>query len=258
MRLKPDRDLPCISVAATRRDRARQPVRIEFLWVCVRVLLAGLLATAAAADEREGLSPGLLTFAIASQPLVSALAAYSAASGVQLLYESSFAMERQSTSVEGEYTREAALTRLLTGTDLTIRYTRANAVTLVPTSLRDADNPPADPLAIADADLTLDTLRVPGSIEAGDPLVEYSRAIQADIESALKRNATTRIGEYRVAVKLWVDPSRMVRRAELLRSSGDAARDVAISSSLQGLVLSRSSPANTPQPVRVVIEVKRP
>jgi hypothetical protein len=237
--------------------RADRPRLLERIWRVAGVCgwcCAVLLSTPASGGAGEE-AQGRLLFRIPSQPLASALQAYSLTSGVQLLYESEVAEGRRSTAIDGEFTREAALARLLTGTDVTASYARSDAVTLaLPAPAQ--DEPPADPLT--GADLSLDTLRVKGTVALGDRLTDYSRAIEVDIRNALRRDAKTRKGDYRVAVRLWIDPSRMVRRAELMQSSGDLERDTVISGLLQGLMLSQAAPANMPQPVRLVILVKRP
>jgi hypothetical protein len=57
-------------------------------------------------------------------------------------------------------------------------------------------------------------------------------------------------------VKLWVDLSRTIRRAEVAQSTGDAERDVAIAQALKGFVISRAPPSNAPQPIRVIVSVR--
>lgn len=206
-----------------------------------------------AAEERQYLAA--LNFDIPSQPLASALQAYSKITGVQLLYESSNSIGRMSTKVVGQLSRDAALRELLADTDLTIHYTRANAITLAPASA-DLDGPPS--AVFAKADLTLDTLRVRPSAERSDPseLRAYAGVIQSDIQQALKKDAKTRNGSYSAGIKLWIDGPRTVRRTELFRSSGDQDRDVVISRLLDGLQISQAPPANTPQPVMVMITVR--
>jgi hypothetical protein len=197
---------------------------------------------------------------IPSQPLDLALQVFSRASGVQVLYESELAAGRRSTPVEGRLSGEAALRGLLAGSDLVVHTISPDAITLSRHSDSPAeggrDTPPGHPLA--GVDLTLGTLRVMAPPEAGEDaaLRDFNQALQADIQNALKKNARTRTGNYRVAVKLWIDPARILQKTELLESTGDAQRDTDISNVLRGLVVSRAAPANTRQPVRVVIVVK--
>ncbi len=194
-------------------------------------------------------------FNIRAQSLVDALQSYSMQTGIQVMFETASAAGYRSVKVEGEFTPEAALRLLLANTDLRIRYTRTSAVTLAPASAPNPDEPPARP--IANADLSLDTLKVTGASEGQDRALaaRYIDSVQADIQNALKRVAQTRKGHYRVAVRLWINTARTVQRIELEGSTGDADRDRLITSILEGLVLSQQAPANTPQPMRFMIGI---
>lgn len=217
------------------------------------ILLAVLAAGQAATQDGDDL-PSATTFQIPSQPLVSALQAYSQATGVEVLYESRIAAGLQSAPVEGVFLPQVALRLLLASTDLVVHYNRSNAITL---SLpADEHLPPASPLG--GADLELDTMRVSGGQAQPNASLmrEFSESVRRDIEVALRKSVRTRSGNYRTSVRLWVDPSRTVRKAELAQSTGDAERDAQIASLLEGLVLTRTPPANAPQPVRIVIVVR--
>ena len=223
----------------------------------VALLLAGMLAAMvsaiAARDDAGQYAP--MRFQIPSQPLTAALQAYSRATGVQLLYESGATSDRMAPAIEGEFTRDAALRILLVDTDLMIRYTRANSITLVPVTA----DPDAPPSAVFDqADLALDTLVVRRARPTGDAsqLRAYSGVIQSDIQHALRKEAKTRNGAYSAGIKLWIDGPRTIRRTELFRSSGDLDRDDMIARLLDGLQVSQAPPANTPQPVMVMITVR--
>ena len=221
--------------------------------MAVLFMLAAIATATAAGDDRPGPAP--MTFNIPSQPLAKALQAYSTATGAQLLYESSAATGRVSTALEGTFARDQALRILLTDTDLMVRYTRANSITLAPASV-EGDEPPA--AVFAKTDLTLDTLRVRSTAARADvgQLRAYEGVIQADIQQALKKDGRTRSGSYSAGIRLWIDGPRTVRRTELFRSSGDLDRDSAIGRLLEGLVISQAAPANTPQPVHVMITVR--
>ncbi|MEW6639071.1 MAG: STN domain-containing protein [Pseudomonadota bacterium] len=225
----------------------------------VMAALAAAGLCAAAAEERQAVNADApIDFHIPAQPLASALQAYGERTGVQVLYESTSAAGRRSIAVEGAYTPGDALNLMLTGTDLKVRYIRPDAITLAPPSLA-ANEPPASPLgATAAADLSLGTLRVRAA-DAGEDtsrLHDYSESVQTDIQKALQKNSRTRVGSYRAVLDLWIDPSRIIQRTELFRSTGDPERDEAVASALRGLVISRAAPSNTPQPIRVVIVVR--
>jgi len=218
------------------------------------LVIAGICA--ATAQEREAVAVAEpIAFHIPAQSLANALQAYGERTGVQVLYESMSAAGRESAAVEGNFTPVDALNLLLTGTDLKVQYNRPDAITLaLPSS--DQNRPPASPLVTAD--LSLGTLRVRATSDGDDAgrLHDYSESVQTDIQKALQKNTKTRGGSYRAVLDLWIDPSRTVQRTELFRSTGDQERDAAVASTLRGLTISRPAPANTPQPVRVVIVVK--
>jgi hypothetical protein len=199
---------------------------------------------------------GPVKFDIPAEPLIDALQAYSVQSGVQVMFETASAAGYQSAPIEGEFAPEVALRALLANTDLQIRYSRPAAITLAPASAADPDDPPTHPLTSGAADMALDTLRVTGTAEPDSHRFDqYIAAVQTDLEKALKKVVARRRGDYRISVKLWVDPSRTVERAELQGSTGDRDRDGAIANVLRGLVLSHAAPANTPQPMLFMISI---
>lgn len=228
--------------------------RSVFNIILSAVMVVAMIATIAARDDVAQFAP--MRFSIPVQPLTGALQAYSRATGVQLLYESGATGDRMSPPVDGEFTRDAALRMLIADTDLTIRYTRANSITLVQAS-SDPDAPP-DAVFGAQADLALDTLLVRRPRPGSDPsqLRAYSGVIQSDIQHALRKDAKTRNGAYSAGIKLWIDNPRTVRKTELFRSSGDQERDETIARVLDGMQVSQAPPANTPQPVMVMITVR--
>jgi secretin/TonB-like protein len=223
-------------------------------WICSLLVIAGICA--AFAEERRAVTASEpIGFHIPSQSLAEALQAYGQRTGVQVLYESNSASGRRSAAVEGNFTAEQALNLLLAGTDLKVQYTRPDAITL---ALRSAttDRPPVSPLG--SVDLSLGTLRVRASGDGDDVgrLHDYTAGLQIDIQKALQKNVRTRGGNYRAVLDLWIDRSRTVQRTEVFKSTGDVERDTAVASVLHGLTITRQAPANTPQPVRIVIVVK--
>jgi hypothetical protein len=241
----------------TELSRRRFSFARDLLLVIGMALVAGF-AFAGGTDSSSIQEPGHLTFHIPAQPLVTALRSYSEVSGVQVLYESRLAAGIRSPGVEGDFTAEAALRALLAGTELTVHYTRANAITITRAIREIGNEPPRYPLA--PADLSLDTLRVTPSEASPDQsdLTQYTGVVQADIQNALQRNSRTRSGDYHAGIKLWVTASRTVERIELFRSSGDRQRDAAISQALQRLVISAAAPTSVAQPINVVITVRSP
>jgi hypothetical protein len=238
------------------------PARMRAHCISLALVLAGVASlvlfspytTVSWSEDGSDKWFGAIRFNIPAQPLDSALQAYSKLSGVDVLYESRIASQLYSSPVEGMLTRQAALEAMLAGTDVTVQYTRSDAITLSLASYQ-VDIPPASPLA--DADLMLDTLRV-SAVAPPDKskMRDFSQSAQADIEAALRKDTRTNSGNYRASVKLWVDPTRVIRRAELAQSTGDATRDASIADTLRGLMLRKEPPENAPQPVRIVIVVR--
>lgn len=72
-----------------------------------------------------------IDFAFPAMPLDEALAAYGAASGVQLIYDSSATQYLRSVAVVGRYDRAEGLRRLLAGTGLTPQFTAERSATLL-------------------------------------------------------------------------------------------------------------------------------
>lgn len=222
------------------------------------ILLAAALALVCAAKaaqlDASSTSQPIL-FDIPAQPLVSALHAFGRRVGVQVLYESRAAVGRSSEAVQGRFTPDEALKRLLAGTDLEIRHARVDAVTLVPLTPPEADLPPISPLT--DVDLSIGELRVRATAKPNDleRLSEYSEIVRAEIQRALLKNARTASGNYRAVVDLWIDPARTIRKAALLHPTGEDERDMAITKTLEGLTISRPTPADAPQPIRAAVAV---
>lgn len=232
------------------------------LRVCDRPLRAVVIISATAIGAVVALGDDVsapftpVKFSIPAQALVDALQSYSMQTGIQVMFVTSSAAGYRSVKVEGDFTPEAALQLLLADTDLRIRYTRTSAVTLAPASAPNPDEPPTRPLATVD--LSLDTLRVTGASEGPNRALtaDYINSVQMDIQNALKGVVRNRKGNYRVAVKLWINTARAIQRIELDGSTGDPDHDRLIVSTLHGLVLSQQAPANTPQPMRFMIGIQ--
>lgn len=224
----------------------------------VAVACMTVTATRGVAADRTSAStsaPGdRISFEIPAQPLASALQAYGVRTGLQIMYESRSATGLQSRAVTGEFSREAALELLLSGTGLRVRYATPTAITLARgTGL---DLPPPDPLL--EANLSIGELRIRASKET-DPaaLQHYAESVQIDIQAALRKDPRTGSGNYTARLELWIDAAHTIRKARFVRSTGDEARDAAVTAVLLGLrTTSRFAPANIPMPIRIGIVVK--
>lgn len=230
--------------------------QIEWTLAFIVLVLFGLAGGHAWAGEgAPSPSSTAIAFNIQSQPLAQAIQAFSQASGVEVLYESNIAAGRMSAAVEGRYPPEAALQTLLGGAGFKIRFTRHNAVVLsLPSAQHDL--PPAH--ALDNFDLSLSPIHVNAGLERGGDaqLREFGDMVQNEVERVLRKNSKIRSGNYRIRVKLWIDPSRTIQRAELAQSTGDLDRDAAITGVLRGFVVSQVPPLNTPQPIRVIVAVR--
>lgn len=75
-------------------------------------------------------APSVQRFAITSQPLSSALLKFADQSGLDVVYDARLAQDKTTDGVQGTYTSEQALRKLLADTRLRHRYTNTTTVTL--------------------------------------------------------------------------------------------------------------------------------
>lgn len=95
---------------------------------------------AAPASDASATAQATQTFAIAAQPLSSALDALSEQTGLSFAYTSQTIEGITSPGVSGTMSTRDALRALLTNTGLSARYTSANTVTLAPSPAFGSDN----------------------------------------------------------------------------------------------------------------------
>lgn len=93
-------------------------------------------------------------FNIPAQSLDSALAAYAAATGVQVLYDSRVTSGLQSPGVSGPLAPEEALRRLVAGSGLLVRFTGARAATLEKVQASTPDVTTLAPVTVAGEKVT--------------------------------------------------------------------------------------------------------
>lgn len=126
-------------------------LRIVFVAVAAA---AGSLATPSDAPAQTAASAQARTamFDIPAQPLASALAAFARQSGIRLAYPASLAAGRFAPAVSGSMASAAALSRLLSGTSLTYRFTGPRTVAIA--------DPAAATSSAGDGSLLLDTINV--------------------------------------------------------------------------------------------------
>src|SRR5215472_5261868 len=122
--VRPDEDR-CQGAPGMSRRRFRQrrcrPWATVVLWSCA---LLTLLGTATC----YGQSPVALSRDIPPQPLAEALAAYARQTGLQLIYESELVRDLTSKGAPAGLAPNAALARLLEGTDLQFEFLNERGV----------------------------------------------------------------------------------------------------------------------------------
>lgn len=202
---------------------------------------AALIACSAVAENAAG-----QTFVIPAQPLDQALAAFSVSTGLQMLYDSSLAAGRRSSSVSGAMQPREALVLMLTGTGLTARFTSAGAVVIYAGSTS----------AVTLNPITATAAPVVGRAGVNAEARAYAEAVQRQTVEALRQDAGLSGGDYTLSVRLWVSEQGAARRVEILRGSRDAGRDadfMALASGLRFPV----PPPDLPQPMRIEFRVRQ-
>lgn len=119
-------------------------------WLGACAPLLALAALPAAASEQT------FRFNLPAAPLADALSTFSAQTGTQVLFAPDVAAGRRSPAITGVMPREAALEQLLSGTDLTYRFTRQNVFLIV--RKPPAPDPGPESSAIIDAPLPVITV----------------------------------------------------------------------------------------------------
>ncbi|MEW6435622.1 MAG: TonB C-terminal domain-containing protein [Pseudomonadota bacterium] len=174
-------------------------------------------------------------FDIPAQPLSLALRAYSAATDIQLFYESELVAGRTSSQLCGLFSPRIALQILLRGTGLKAVSFDPGTETLLAAQRR--------------ATSSVDLQRLQAQAIVFQP---YFALIQSSLRSALCRAPETRVGGSEVRAQLWITKSGAVQRAELLSSTGSLGSDQAYIAALQALSVG-PPPAAMPQPITLLI-----
>jgi hypothetical protein len=176
-----------------------------------------------------------IDFSIPALPLTRALDAYSAATGLMVLYDSALADGRRSTAVGGKLMPDVALRVLLEGTGLVVFSSgRAFAIEAAPADQQDATT----------------------GLDAAE--LSYLALVQQAIEQGFCERAETRPGAYRAALQFRIGSSGEVLSPELLSSTGDQTRDRVIVELLGRLRVGREPPPRLAQPVSMIISPRPP
>ena len=194
----------------------------------VRLCRALLLGLGLALTNHEAASQtrSPIQFAIAAQPLASALDAYGVTSGLELYYDGDLAVGRRSHAVEGRLVPEDALRDLLIGSGLVARATGPSSFII-----------------------TLD----PSLRSRNASHQSYFAAIQSRVSQVLCAHAETRPGNTDLLLQLWISSAGLVQRAQLLDPPGGEMRESVFAAALRGVPIGAAPPSELPQPVTMAI-----
>ncbi len=170
-------------------------------------------------------------FDIPSNPLGEALSAFSAATGLQLFYETDLVAGRSSSSVRGSYKAEQALKLLLGDSGVTAKSFDAGTLTLFPKSGDQGDD-----------------LSAPKALAAR--FLPYFASLQRALRLALCRSPKIHIDSAEVRVRLWIAASGAVANAEVLSSS---EHQQSYLQALRAMSIEEPPPQGMPQPVTLLL-----
>lgn len=168
----------------------------------------------------------IVAFDLPPGPLSVALERFMSATNTLVVVDSELTAGRRSAALKGAFVAEAALRTLLVGTGLNVEAIGPGAFTL--------------------------RLPAPGTRPLPASL-HYAGAIQAAVTSALCQQTDTRVMQYRLVLRLWLDPAGAVTHVELASSTGDSKLDMAIAAALKHADVGEAPPAGLPQPVKLAI-----
>jgi TonB family protein len=178
-------------------------------------------------------------FDIAAQPLADALDQYGAITRRPVIFDATVVAGRTSAAVQGMYAPEVALRMLVEGTGLMVDYTGAGRTDAF--VLRAIDAPEA--ASNQSADDTTDLKKFSG----------YAGLIQIHLWDTFCRIPQIQPGEYSTAVRFSIDLTGRIINAQLLHSTGDHDRDMAVLITLDQVQFDTPPPAEMPQPITMVI-----
>ncbi|MGJ7606810.1 hypothetical protein ACSFA7_20885 [Variovorax sp. LT1R20] len=201
--------------------------------------------TASAQQAEAATAPATrMEFDIAAQRLGDAIAAYSKATGLDVLIDGVQA-QRLSGTVRGTLTAMEALEAMLVGTGLEARH--ASATSVVIRASRTAGGTALQPLPDAEG-------MEESGFKEGEVLHQsYAAQVQRALNGTLCASTQTRPGSYRLALQLHVDAHGVVDRFRLLSTTGVSDRDAAIQIRLRGLSVGSPPPPSLPQPLVILM-----
>lgn len=184
-------------------------------------------------------------FDIPAQPLGEALKQYGVISGRPVFFDGPVVAGRTSSAVQGIYTPDAALRKLVEGSGLAVDYAdpgQADAFVLKAIDPREA--PPASDAYAEAADMPRPT--------------PYDGLVQASLWDALCSIPSIAPADYTTAVRFNIDSTGHLTNIRLLHSTGDRQRDEALEVALQNIQLDEPPPPDTMQPVYITLQPVQP
>jgi len=192
-------------------------------------------ARMAMAQTPHDVAETVMYFDIPSRPLPDALDDFDAATGFSGLYSAADVARHQSVALQGQFTAEAALRKLLEQSGLSSYFTARDAYVLE----RDGENSSASGLQQSQ------------QLRAQSELA-YDALLQSGVRTAFCNNALIVPGEYRIALSFRVAANGRVEQARLLDTTGNRARDAEILKSLRAIRFSHG-PVNSTAPFVMLI-----
>lgn len=189
-------------------------------------------------------SAARIEFDIAPQRLGDAIAAYSKATGLDILIDGIHA-QRLSGTVRGTFTAMEALEAMLVGTGLEARHASATSVVIRASRMAGGMAAPSLPEA--------EGMEESGFKEGEVLHQSYAAQVQRALNSTLCGSTQTRPGSYRLALQLHLDARGVVDRFRLLSTTGVSDRDAAIQIRLRGMAVGSPPPPSLPQPLVILM-----
>jgi hypothetical protein len=203
---------------------------IGFLAVAI-VVITAILATpfrSSAVGSEQNADEVPTRFDIPAQPLATALEQFMGTANVSVVVDSAAIAGRTSAALHGQFSPEGGLRSLLIGTGIDPRPIGSRAYTLAP-------------------------LPHAGAAQSLPRFTNYAMAIQQAVTNALCQRDETRPTQYRLVMRLWLNPEGTVTQVKLGVSTGSPGLDMAIENALEHIRVGAPVPAGLPQPVKLAI-----
>lgn len=173
--------------------------RQHLLAGCALIVLASIAASSPGTAQTQAAAAQTTVYAIPAGPVSGAIAAFGAASGVQIVYDSSIAQGLRSPGVRGARTSEQALAELLKGTGLNWSFNSPRSVTIeaparivAPAPVTAQDMVELDTISVSGEKLIRDLSNVYSSVGVVTGQQFFDYAIE-DLSGALNKLANTRV-----------------------------------------------------------------